>query len=306
MGEGEKFTEAEAKELEKALNDAFTTYTEGREQVEFDASDIFPEQLWPSKVRTTNLMLEAYREMQSDYPDEPKDSLFIEAIEDHEFEDAPKWWESNPFNFNYNLLRKYFSKKFKIHCERTKTLDDKLFKHLKEHPEEFPEDFEWNVVGNLYLEASIFSKKWFELKIYELFLAIEDSSTDAYPSWKKMHYGELGRMIEHYRWKFAYQEDVLVGQKNIAARKAAENAKPVKAAERKLQILKCIEQLWHKAKKDLGKQAMRRDSNASVAIYAIAEKERPVELLSKSTGKLKSPETIRRYLPELRDLGKID
>lgn len=308
MSELEKFTELERKQLEQALGDAFTTYTQGCEHTEFDVSDIFPNQLWNSKVKTTSSMLEAYEEMKAGYPDEPIDELFIEALEDHEIDDAPKWWEVNPFNFNYRSLKGYFSEKFVAHSKEVGKYYSELLEHLKNNPEDFDDNdnIEWQLVGDLYRNAPVYSRKWFELKIYEQFLAIEDESMAKYVEWKFKQFGELGRMIEHYRWKFSFENDVQQGQKNEKARKAADDAKPQKAAEREKITLKCIARLWHQASQQLGRGSMRKDTNASVAIYAIAEKEHPIELLVKSTGKLKGPDTIRRYLPKLRALGKID
>ena len=95
MPENEKFTDAEKEELEKALGDIFITYTSGTAENEFDASEIFPNQLWGSKVRTTNSVLEEYKELRAEYPHEPADELFIPTLEEYEIEDAPKWWEMN-------------------------------------------------------------------------------------------------------------------------------------------------------------------------------------------------------------------
>ena len=106
-------------------------------------------------------------------------------------------------------------------------------------------------------------------------------------------------------WKFKHETSVILGQKNKKALKAAEDAKPIKAALKKEHKLNRITKIWHQQSVELGNNAMRKDANAAQAIYVKAVKDRYPELLIKRSGKVIGPDAIKRFLLELRELGKI-
>lgn len=156
----------------------------------------------------------------------------------------------------------------------------------------------YGILLKLEKEGKEFTGDWYRVKILHLYFQSFNVSLDSAFS--------IGILHEQMYWRFQHESDAVSGQKNQLARDAAELAKPIKAAERKSAMLECVARLWHEAKNELGQQAMRMDTNASQAIFALAEKEKPLPLLVKKTGKVKGPDAIRRLLPELRSLGKID
>lgn len=150
--------------------------------------------------------------------------------------------------------------------------------------------------------------------------AVSEYVLETYPPYSETFYAALVRY--HYYisendflagylwaemvWKFMHERSALAGEKNLSALAAAELAKPKKAASRRSAKLKCVSRLWWEARKELGARNMHKDTNAAQAIYALAEKERPSELLVKKTGAVIKPEAIRRLLSVLRNSGKID
>ena len=66
-----------------------------------------------------------------------------------------------------------------------------------------------------------------------------------------------------------------------------------------------ISKYWLEARAELGMETMRRDSNAAQAIYAIAVRKRPKQLLVKATGEVIGVEAIRKRISALRRLKRV-
>ncbi|WP_157770095.1 hypothetical protein [Ruegeria marisrubri] len=100
---------------------------------------------------------------------------------------------------------------------------------------------------------SVFSKRWLEFKILDELAGfksyVHDGSRDSELSkalagqLRHYMYGELmalGRMVEHYRWKFSYEDAAIAGMQSANIRKRAGDAGARASRERRLANLEVL------------------------------------------------------------------
>lgn len=217
---------------------------------------------------------------------------------------------SIPFGFNIEKLREYFENRKK----------EVISEYTSLYMNEDVDDYSERLSFEQWLEGKLFpyTKTWFEFKISETIATAQwDLSGDEKHGLVKEFRNQeklkshflLGRMVEHYRWKFQYEKLTLVGDKNVKSRSAADSAKPIKAAKRGQEKLDCIQRLWCEIKESLdGKEKndfLTNQQFAAGKIWDKAKETRPIELLIKKTHEVKSVEVIRKALSELRKQEKI-
>ncbi|MEO1019199.1 MAG: hypothetical protein AAFY56_16135 [Pseudomonadota bacterium] len=113
------------------------------------------------------------------------------------------------------------------------------------------------IAGELSDVGAVFSKKWFEFKILDelvgFFRYVDDGNRDSELSKKLasqlrgMMYGRLmslGRMVEHYRWKFSFEEAALRGiQQATSAKKRGQMGGIASSRRKKENLLALLEEL---------------------------------------------------------------
>ncbi|MCV0428171.1 MAG: hypothetical protein K5905_22165, partial [Roseibium sp.] len=136
-------------------------------------------------------------------------------------DDAPDWQETNPFGFSFSAIEAFFKK------------------HLSDYwgikVEEIEPDIT-RLTSDAYLP---FSRTWFEVKILNEISFFDYCFQDSKeredvkvlsPGYRWGHAfslglafksaGKIGRMVEHYRWRFSYGQDALRGRASVMAAKA--------------------------------------------------------------------------------------
>ena len=153
-----------------------------------------------------------------------------------------------------------------------------------------------DVVGELELDGKEFSKEWYYAKVSHLYFSDVEVADVA------MTMGILLAQL----WCRADLGDVAErGQANSAALQKANSARKEHFKAQSEDKNKVISEYWFEARAELGNEVMRRDSNAAQAIYAIAVRKRPKQLLIKATGEVIGVEAIRKRVSALRKLEKI-
>ncbi|NOD35604.1 MULTISPECIES: hypothetical protein [unclassified Ruegeria] len=102
---------------------------------------------------------------------------------------------------------------------------------------------------------SVFTKRWFEFKILDELASfksyIHEGSRDSELSkaiagqLRHYMYGQLlalGRMVEHYRWKFSYEDAAITGVRSAKTRLRAGEAGARASRKRRLQNLESLMQ----------------------------------------------------------------
>ena len=214
--EDQRLTEEELDELAEALGDGFTSVNLLRYAHIGPLKGLVDEPFWGATVGASkddiNLLKAYSAELEKEgYSKEQILEQFLDELEGDLPDDAPHWLLSNPFGFGLVELEAYFIKK----CDESLG-DTSLF---------------WKNGGDLaYIDfvqhSKPFSRVWFELHIaYELWLLKElindfpkDNEIAAF--WAMLlipRAGSIGRLIESYRWRFAYGDHALRGKKIIGS-----------------------------------------------------------------------------------------
>lgn len=207
--------EDQAAALELALGDGFETHGM-RNGVRHPLAGLVDEPYFGANVGTGEAV-----------PIEPEffDRLRSEGVSEDEIleefewyidslnpDDAPSWRGSNPFCFDLKSIREYFIAEF---CSLME-LDSSDY-HLIDY------------VGNLTEDFNPYTRIWFIIQILteiELFdFCLKDSKKRSAVSSVSMlvaigSLGTVGRMVEHYRWRFTYGPDALRGRANLSAARA--------------------------------------------------------------------------------------
>tara|TARA_R110002074_G_scaffold398138_1_gene589631 strand:+ start:800 stop:1687 length:888 start_codon:yes stop_codon:yes gene_type:complete len=246
-------SEVETRELEQALADGFETYTsKGGEEMLIDVSQHSPNPLFGSFVKVR--MPDALRQDQSeDGNSEPDSESWEDYLEESQVEDAPRWHETNPFNFHLKGIRAYFAR-------RVEELRDEIqngpspdwwenpFERMSDPSQPPFELVEFNETITQEIRSQ--SKAWFEVTIHEQFeqldFIIEQSNLHRA---SKFHFdcclmlvGQIGRMVEHYRWRFRYESDALRGKKSLTSASAGGKVKAKSASLMRRSILLKMEE----------------------------------------------------------------
>jgi hypothetical protein len=146
-------------------------------------------------------------------------------------DDAPHWRETNPFNFNLSALEKFFRARVIDHYESDKS--DEPLPWLDEP---------LTLVG----AETPFSKIWFELTICSEFrildlnleyAAAKGNLAGHAQGWALASAGKIGRLAEHYRWRFSYGADAMRGRTNVQAARSGAEARARELADQTQVVL---------------------------------------------------------------------
>lgn len=218
-------TEDEVARLSEALGDGFTSVTMLPEMRLLALKDIVEEPFWGTTLRASEEDLSRFedfsKEMSCDgYTNNEIAEAWLERQEDDRSDDAPSWTESNPFGFNLDRLEEFFVSR----CDAS--LGDYARLLLKNGG-----DYTYLALIEI---ARPFSRTWFEIHIaHELWLlrglykdlAKNDSVTTFWAKALFERAGTIGRMIESYRWRFAYGHHALRGKKVANSAEAGGHAR---------------------------------------------------------------------------------
>ncbi|MEL7128587.1 MAG: hypothetical protein AAGK23_03485 [Pseudomonadota bacterium] len=152
------------------------------------------------------------------------------------------------------------------------------------------------IVGELERDGGEFSKEWHCAKISYLYFSDVEVPDVAMT---------MGILLAQLWWRIDVGDVAERGQANSAALQKASSARKERSKAQSKDKNKLISQYWFEARAALGSEVMRRDSNAAQAIYAIAMRKRPKQLLIKATGEVIGVEAIRKRVSALRKLEKI-
>lgn len=153
-----------------------------------------------------------------------------------------------------------------------------------------------DVVGELELDGKEFSKEWYYAKVSHLYFSDVEVSDVAMT---------MGILLAQLWWRADFGDVAERGQANSEALQKANSARKERSKTQSEDKNRVISEYWFEARAELGIETMRRDSNAAQAIYAIAMRKRPRQLLVKSTGEVIGVEAIRKRISALRRLEKI-
>lgn len=153
-----------------------------------------------------------------------------------------------------------------------------------------------DVVGELEAEGKELSKEWYYAKVSHLYFSDIEISDVAMT---------IGILLAQLWWRADLGDVAERGHANSEALQKANSARKERSKVQSEDKNKLISQYWFEALGDVGAETMRRDSNAAQAIYAIAMRKRPKELLVKSTGEVIGVEAIRKRISALRKLDKV-
>lgn len=150
-----------------------------------------------------------------------------------------------------------------------------------------------DVIEELQAEGKEFSVEWYYAKVAQLYFRDGDVPDVAMT---------IGILLAQLWWKVDLGDVTELGfasseglQKANSARKNSIKAQ----SEAKNRVLA---EYFFEAAAEFGSETMRRDSNAALAIYEIALRKRPKELLIKSSGEIIGVDAIRKRISELRKL----
>jgi hypothetical protein len=153
-----------------------------------------------------------------------------------------------------------------------------------------------DVVGELELNGNEFSKEWYYAKISHLYFSDVEVPDVAMT---------MGVLLAQLWWRADVGDVAERGRANSAALQKANSARKKHSKAQSEGKNKVISEYWFEARAELGNEVMRRDSNAAQAIYAIAMRKRPKQLLIKATGEVIGVEAVRKRVSALRKLEKI-
>jgi len=153
-----------------------------------------------------------------------------------------------------------------------------------------------DVLGELEAEGKEFSKEWYYAKVSHLYFSDIEVSDVAMT---------IGILLSQLWWRADLGDVAERGHANSEALQKANSARKERSKIQSEERNEVISQYWFEARAEFGTETMRRDSNAAQAIYAIAMRKRPKELLVKSTGEVIGVEAIRKRILALRKLDKL-
>ena len=153
-----------------------------------------------------------------------------------------------------------------------------------------------DVVGELEAEGKEFSKEWYYAKISHLYFSDVEVPDVAMT---------MGILLAQLWWRADLGDVAERGHANSEALQKANSARKERSKVQSEDRNKVISQYWFEAMAEFGAETMRRDSNAAQAIFAIAMRKRPKELLVKSTGEVIGVEAIRKRISALRKLDRV-
>lgn len=148
----------------------------------------------------------------------------------------------------------------------------------------------------LELNDLTYSQEWYYAKIANLHFS-EGTVQDVAMT--------MGILLSQLWSKIEFESAALRGNASVASLDKANEVRKARSLRQSDTKNRIIAQYWHEGLVEFGAETMRRDSNAAQAIFVIASRKRPKELLVKSTGEIIGDDAIRKRVAALRKLGKI-
>ena len=152
------------------------------------------------------------------------------------------------------------------------------------------------VVSELEADGKELSREWYYAKISQLYFSDIEVPDVAMT---------VGILLAQLWWRVDLADIAERGQANSEALQKANSVRKERSKVQSEDRNNIISQYWFEAMAEFGAETMRRDSNAAQAIYAIAMRKRPKELLVKATGEVIGVEAIRKRISALRKLNKL-
>ena len=153
-----------------------------------------------------------------------------------------------------------------------------------------------DVVSELEAEGKELTKEWYYAKISQLYFSDIEVPDVAMT---------IGILLAQLWWRVDLGDVAERGYANSEALQRANSARKERSKVQSEDRNNTISRYWFDAMAEFGAETMRRDSNAAQAIYAIAMRKRPKELLVKATGEVIGVEAIRKRISALRKLNKL-
>lgn len=153
-----------------------------------------------------------------------------------------------------------------------------------------------DVVGELEADGKELSKEWYYAKVSQLYFSDVEIPDVAMT---------IGILLAQLWWRADLGDVAERGQANSEALQKANSVRKERSKVQSADRNRVVSTYWFEALAELGAETMRRDSNAAQAIYAIAMRKRPKELLVKASGEVIGAEAIRKRISALRKLGKV-
>lgn len=217
----EHLSEEESSNLEAALCDGFSIYGSVRPRVVYPLEGVVDEPFFGSKVGQPGWEAshaDYAAEMREDgYTEDEIEDKYEDYLDELVSDDAPHWLETNPFGFDLKLLTQFFSERYEEMTRREG--------HEYLDTQALPEPRE------IIMMLVPYSKAWFETAILIeisdfVFFTKYPKHSDIAPFARRMAFesaGKIGRMVEHYRWRFSYGVDAQRGRTTVrSARKGGE------------------------------------------------------------------------------------
>jgi len=308
----ECLTDKERKGLEEALGDGFETSTGAPGNQDYvDVSEFIENPLFGARVRIDLGIL---------HDDDVDDDDFIDSDTDAQSDEEHQWWTTIPFNFRLDKIQKYFENKKREQTDAYLQKCEELFIQRTKYP------------GDPYYDLGLlphpgdslpayklpYTKAWFELKIcdlfwrYDYFMKIIKKDNDGSSYMMDIaitDIGTIGRMVEHYRWKFLFEKNVLDGQINAQALKRATETRLEKASSVMSEKTASLKRIYNEIT-SVDPNLLRSDAKAASTIENYVRENRATNmdakrLVIKKTGTPIGADTIRKRLSELRKEGYI-
>jgi hypothetical protein len=209
----EALSEEQAAALELALGDGFTVYGGMDQGARHSLDGLVVEPYFGAFVGSGGVAPtepEFFQRLRSEGI--PEDELLDEYewyLDELVPEDAPGWRQTNPFNFDLKAIKAYFVAEF---CSFM-NLDLSEYAHVG-YVMNYLDDF--NPYTRIWFTIQIIS----EIDMYNLNLEYMKKGGNIASLLVVLAFrscGSIGRMVEHYRWRFSYGPDAMRGRANLSA-----------------------------------------------------------------------------------------
>lgn len=219
----QKLSEEETRELETALEDGFQIHGSMMPGEKYRLDGIVDEPFFGASAGSSSeapaMVPDFVARLKSEgLTEEEALDEFREFLDCHVSDDAPAWEATNPFGFSFTALEGFFKKQLCAYWGIT------------------VEDYDPNLTDSTTDAYLPFSRTWFEVHILAEIAYFDynfrdferrEAQTDTSPgatfgrafslSQAFASAGKIGRMVEHYRWRFSYGPDALRGRASVLA-----------------------------------------------------------------------------------------
>jgi hypothetical protein len=216
-------SQAETADLERALQDGFQIHGSMMPGEKYRLDGLVDEPFFGASAGSSSeapaVVPEFVSKLRSEgLSEEEVLDEFRDFLDSHVSDDAPEWGATNPFGFSFSALEAFFKKQ--------------LCTYWGIPVEDYSPDLTDSII-DAYLP---FCRTWFEVRIlheiayfdysfqdFERFEAQANRSPGAtfgrkFSLWQAFaSAGKIGRMVEHYRWRFSYGRDALRGRASVLA-----------------------------------------------------------------------------------------